>query len=124
MGSSGSPTRIRVQVLAVGFLAACGGCATQVSAPAPEPSLESSAEPTQAFEAGIDLPEGPGREILVTSCLACHDLVALTLFKGFYTRDSWKALVLTMVGNGAELDAAEVEVLADYLERYFGPSSG
>jgi hypothetical protein len=92
-------------------LLACGACATQAPKPAP------------AYDAGVELPEGRGREILVGSCLACHDLGGLALFKGFYTRDSWRDLVLTMRENGAQVDGAEVEVLADYLEQHFGPQT-
>ena len=46
---------------------------------------------------------------------------ALPLFKGFYTRDSWRTLVLTMKEHGADVDGAEIEVLADYLAQHFGP---
>jgi hypothetical protein len=55
--------------------------------------------------------------------LVCHDLGGLALFKGFYTRDSWRDLVLTMRENGADVDGAETEVLADYLEQHFGPQA-
>jgi len=71
----------------------------------------------------VELPEGAGREILVDSCLNCHELSALSLFKGFYGRDQWHSLVLTMQQNGAELDAVEIEIVTDYLGRYFGPDS-
>jgi len=76
-----------------------------------------------AVEAGVELPEGPGREILVASCLSCHQLGGLALFKGYYTRDLWRSLVVTMTAYGAEVDGAEVEVLADYLEQHFGPDT-
>ena len=66
------------------------------------------------------LPAGAGREILVTECLKCHELEALTLFSGFYNRERWRALVLTMRENGAEVDDREVEVLAAYLSQHFG----
>jgi len=99
------------QGLALGLLAACAACTTQ------------SPRPPPAFEAGVELPNGQGREILVESCLSCHTLSALALFKGFYTRDSWHSLVMTMKENGAEIDAAEIEVLADYLEQHFGPAA-
>ena len=75
------------------------------------------------MRAGVALPEGQGREILVESCTSCHELRSLVLFKGFYTRDLWRDLVLTMVEQGAEVDGAEVEMLADYLGLHFGPSS-
>jgi hypothetical protein len=47
-------------------------------------------------------------------------LTALPLFKGFYTRDSWRTLVLTMKEQGARVDGVEIEVLADYLAQHFG----
>jgi mono/diheme cytochrome c family protein len=79
-----------------------------------------SAPPVQAFEAGVELPAGQGREILVSACLGCHELTALELFRGFYTRDSWRSLVVTMRANGAQLADADVDLLADYLAEHFG----
>lgn len=61
--------------------------------------------------------------MLVTECLNCHELAVLELFKGFYTRDSWRSLVLSMRAHGAEVDDAEVEVLSDYLAQHFGLGS-
>ena len=95
----------------LGLLVACADCTTRSTVLEP-PS-----------EAGVELPEGQGRTILIASCLDCHELGVLALFKGYYTRDSWRALVLTMIENGAEVDGAEVEVLADYLEQNFGPDT-
>jgi mono/diheme cytochrome c family protein len=69
---------------------------------------------------GIELPEGPGREILLNQCLGCHDLGGLDLFASFYTRDDWHRLVETMVAHGATVDTAGVETLADYLALNFG----
>jgi hypothetical protein len=97
-------------VFLLGLLAACGACTTTPTR-----------EPVPPFEAGVDLPESPGREILVASCLSCHQLSALPLFKEFYTRDSWRTLVLTMKEHGANVNGAEIEMLADYLARHFGP---
>lgn len=111
MGSSGCRALIKKSVSVLGLLAACGGCAVQ------------SPTSTPPVAVGVDLPDGHGREILVASCVSCHDLGGLQLFKGFYTRDSWRSLVLTMKENGAEVDAAEIEVLADYLAQHFGPSA-
>ena len=66
------------------------------------------------------LPDGEGREILVRECLNCHELDALELFKGFYTQDRWRSLVITMRENGAQVDDAQVDVLAEYLAQHFG----
>jgi len=108
MASSGwrARTRTRSSAFLPGLLAVCAACTTT---------------PT-AFEAGVELPDGRGREILLAECLSCHDLAALPLFAPFYTRDSWQALVLTMKGHGAEIDDAEIDVLADYLAQHFGPA--
>jgi hypothetical protein len=73
-----------------------------------------------AFAAGVELPVGEGREILVNECLNCHELAALELFRDFYDRDLWRSLVISMRANGAEVDDTEVDVLADYLARHFG----
>lgn len=115
MASFGCRARIRKTIGLLGLLVACGACTT------PPPLPQSPSLPT-AFEAGVELPPGTGRDILVADCLSCHELSALALFKGFYTRDSWRDLVVTMRANGAALDDAEVEVLADYLAQHFGPS--
>ena len=66
------------------------------------------------------LPDGEGRDILVHECLNCHELSALELFQGFYTRELWRSLVITMRGNGAQVDDEQVEILADYLALHFG----
>jgi hypothetical protein len=111
MASSSCRARSRKSGLLLALLAAFGACTTPARRPAP------------AFEPGVDLPAGRGREILMASCLNCHELSALPLFAAFYTRDSWRTLVLTMKEHGADVDGAEIEVLADYLAQYFGPAT-
>ncbi len=102
-----------------GLFALTAACATQTPTRTPTPTPQPA--PTPAYEAGVELPPGNGREILVAACLSCHNLGGLELFKGFYTRDSWHALVVTMVAHGAQMSDAEVETLADYLAQHFGP---
>jgi cytochrome c5 len=118
---------VRERRVLLGLLAAaaaCGGCATAPT-PEAEPTPEAAirVEPAPAFEAGVALPEGRGRELLVASCLGCHDLSGLPLFAPFYARDSWYTLVLTMQAHGADVDNAEIEVLADYLAQHFGANA-
>ena len=115
MGSFGCPrtrnSAFRLTLL--GLVAALGACAT-----APSARVEPTRAPP-AFKAGVDLPSGPGRDLLVSSCLGCHDLTTLPLFAPFYERDRWHTLVVTMQAHGADLDDAEVELLADYLAQHF-----
>jgi mono/diheme cytochrome c family protein len=112
MASSGCRARSWKSCFLLGLLGACGACTTTATR-----------EPVPAFEAGVDLPEGEGREILVAECLGCHGLSALPLFAGFYTRDSWRTLVVTMKEHGAKVDDAEIELLSDYLAQHFGPAT-
>jgi hypothetical protein len=121
MASFGSRARTRNTALLLGLLGllAAGGACTTTQTSAPAPAVEPQAPP-QAFEAGVELPAGRGREILIASCLGCHELTTLPLFAQFYTRDSWRTLVLTMKEQGAEVDGTEIEALADYLARHFG----
>jgi hypothetical protein len=146
MASSGCPRRLRLSLVIAG-LAAAAGCGAPTVRPPRASALEPSPDPDRTrptegasatpadpgstrsggpgaaarADPGIALPDGGGREILLTDCLGCHDLGGLDLFKGFYGREQWRDLVLTMVAHGAAVDAAEVEELADYLTRYFGP---
>jgi hypothetical protein len=62
-----------------------------------------------------ELPDAPGRKVLLRACTTCHDLDEVTKFKGYYTRTQWKDIVVTMKEYGATLDEAEVEPLAEYL---------
>jgi len=122
MASSGCRTRPRAQVPAIALLAACGAACTapqpaSVSLPQPDPP------PISVIEAGIGLPAGAGREILLGSCLSCHDLGGLALFSSFYGREDWRTLVLTMRETGAQLSAAEIDTLADYLSEHFSPGA-
>jgi len=75
---------------------------------------------TEVVGFAATLPAGEGRELLISECLNCHELSALELFQDFYTADRWRSLVITMRANGAEVDDAEVEVLARYLAQHFG----
>jgi cytochrome c5 len=66
------------------------------------------------------LPDGPGKQILQASCTSCHDLGEVTKFRGYYDREQWRDIVVTMVEYGAKVDKGEVEVLSDYLVQHLG----
>lgn len=104
---------------------------SQAALPAPATAAPTAAAsgrlppqtPDPDVEAGIELPEGAGRDTLLSACLGCHDLGGLDLFASFYSRDDWRVLVLTMIETGAAIAPAEVEAIADYLGRHFGTDS-
>ena len=71
-----------------------------------------------------ELPDGDGKKILTTACVACHGLEEVTKFKGFYTKSEWRDIVDTMVKYGAELKDGEADVLTEYLGRHLGKQGG
>ena len=105
MASSGCRARASLLLALLG-LAAFAGCAGRAEAP-------------PAQDPGVELPPSPGRELLLSRCLGCHDLGGLELFDDFYTREDWLMLLETMVAHGAQVDAAELELIADYLGLHY-----
>jgi len=83
-------------------------------------SCASIPDPAVATAPAGALPAGQGRTILQTSCTSCHGLSEVTKFRGFYNRQQWRDVVVTMVEYGAPLKVDEVEVLADYLMQHLG----
>jgi hypothetical protein len=67
-----------------------------------------------------NLPEGEGKAILLRACVSCHDLEGLKLFKGYYTEENWRELIVDMVRVGAKVKEDEITVLARYLAQHFG----
>jgi cytochrome c5 len=75
--------------------------------------------PTAAPPANaIALPNGPGKELVETRCVACHDLERVATIK----RDKryWAPLVAEMVARGAPVSAEEAQVITAYLVAQFG----
>jgi len=68
----------------------------------------------------LGLPDGEGRQILVTVCSSCHALDEVTKFAGYYGKDQWTAVVTTMIGYGVALPSSDVPVLVDYLTENLG----
>lgn len=89
------------------FVALAASCASM-----PGPAVATAPAP--------ELPAGQGRTILQASCTSCHDLSEVTKFRGFYNRQQWRDVVVTMVEYGAAVEMDDVEVLADYLAQHLG----
>ena len=73
-----------------------------------------------ASRADDDLPDGEGKKILIASCASCHELTEVTKFRGYYNRQQWRDIVVTMMEYGAPIDEKQVDVLADYLAAHLG----
>ncbi|MEJ2215877.1 MAG: cytochrome C [Gemmatimonadota bacterium] len=61
----------------------------------------------------VVLPDGPGKEIVQTTCVGCHDLRRVT--GDGYTREGWVHVFTTMV----DLPPEQVSRVADYLAKNF-----
>ena len=67
---------------------------------------------------GQDLPEGPGKDVVVKACTSCHGVDNFTSKRN--TREDWKSVVETMIGYGAEVTPEQSEIIVNYLTKYFG----
>src|SRR4051812_42264313 len=68
-----------------------------------------------------DLPDGPGKDVVVKACTSCHDADNFTSKK--HTKEEWKSVVDTMVGYGAEITDEQAEVITTYLAKNYGKSA-
>ncbi len=67
------------------------------------------------------LPEGKGKDYVASVCQQCHGLDLTT--SSNRTVDEWRNVTNDMVSNGAALEKDEVEIVAQYLGKFFGPAS-
>lgn len=65
------------------------------------------------------LPDGPGRGILVASCIQCHSVQAV--LDSRKSQAHWKETVGRMRSFGANLSDSEEQALVDYLSQHFAP---
>ena len=73
------------------------------------------------IRADVDLPEGPGKELLEDNCAECHGLQKIV--DKAWTKEKWRAVVKDMVSRGATMKPEEIDTLVDYLATYFGPDN-
>jgi cytochrome c5 len=65
----------------------------------------------------VNLPGGPGRDLVEERCTACHDLERVAIKR---QNAAWPALVANMVGRGAVATPEEARTIASYLTINFG----
>jgi cytochrome c5 len=66
----------------------------------------------------VNLPGGPGKELVEARCTACHDLERVAVIKR--QKAEWPALVANMVGRGAVASPEEAQAITSYLTAHFG----
>ena len=71
-------------------------------------------------EAGRELPEGAGKELVEGMCTTCHQANQITRSSG-YSRESWKELVGTMIDLSTNLRVQQQVI--DYLAMHFPPNT-
>ena len=65
------------------------------------------------------LPEGPGKEVLLTTCTRCHDLQRIR--RQGRSAEGWLEILDAMLNEGAPLSEEDLPVLLRYLARSFKP---
>jgi hypothetical protein len=75
------------------------------------------AGPVLAQAADDPLPPGPGKDVVVRVCTACHDATEFAYAR--YTPEEWDNEIAKMEGAGAEMTAEEQAAISAYLARNF-----
>jgi cytochrome c5 len=63
------------------------------------------------------LPPGPGKDVVVRVCTACHDASEFAFAR--YTPEEWDNEIAKMEGAGAEMTAEEQVAISTYLAKNF-----
>jgi cytochrome c5 len=66
------------------------------------------------------LPDGAGKEILLTTCTQCHDLQRIR--RQGRSAEAWLEILDAMLNEGAPLSEQDLPVLLGYLARNFKPA--
>lgn len=69
--------------------------------------------------AAQQLPEGPGKAIVVSKCDGCHGLDTTVTQK--LDREGWESVITRMIERGTDLSDTEQKTVVDYLAIHFGP---
>lgn len=65
----------------------------------------------------LDLPDGPGKEMVQKACELCHGLREFPRVN--FDREDWDVAVHAMVGGGAPLRKEDIPTVVDYLAKNF-----
>ena len=84
-------------------------------------SMGKAVSAASGFQAGSDMPAGPGREITVATCTKCHSISNIT--SQHKDRDGWTATITKMVGYGATGTDEDFQAILDYVTKNYGLDS-
>ena len=74
-----------------------------------------------ADESAITLKAGPGHDLVVNNCAACHSLDYIQMNSPFPDAKLWEAEVTKMIkAYGAPIEDADAKAITDYLIRNYG----
>ena len=65
-----------------------------------------------------ELPEAPGRDVVVKACTGCHTAGHFTQHQ--YSKEDWKATVETMIMYGADVKGDQMDTIVNYLTKVYG----
>ncbi len=82
------------------------------------PVLLLAAGLAMAQDAADPLPEGKGKDALKKICVNCHEID--TVIGSRRTRIGWRQNVDDMISRGAEGSDEEMQLIVEYLARFFG----
>ncbi|MBF9233490.1 c-type cytochrome [Microvirga alba] len=75
----------------------------------------------RADETAIKLKDGPGRDVVMNNCAACHSLDYIQMNSPFLDQKLWEAEVTKMIKVfGAPVDDSDAKAIVDYLSRSYG----
>jgi competence protein ComEA len=64
-----------------------------------------------------DLPDGPGKELILRACIGCHKAGEIAAYR--FTKDEYHAIAYRMGDRGAQATRDELDIIADYLFEHF-----
>jgi competence protein ComEA len=64
-----------------------------------------------------DLPEGPGKDILLRACVGCHKAQEFVAYR--HTKDEYQSIVYRMAERGARASTEELDTVVAYLAKNF-----
>lgn len=120
--ASRTPLAMGLLALASAGLFAAAAFAAQAPAAQP-PAAQPPAPPPQtaAPAASSTLPPGPGREVVLRVCSACHSPDIITTER--HDAQGWAEVVQLMASRGANASEDEFNTIIDYLARSFPAAS-